>query len=60
MKKRNPVLWSNSVDALDLMTEALKLLLRIGPPAFLDRLREQILLHRRQLRHIIGSEEVEA
>lgn len=60
MKRRNPVDRMDSVDALDLISEALRLLrlkLEAGP-AFLDRLREQILRHRRALRHVIGVEAV--
>lgn len=59
MKKRNPVPFMDSVDALDLLTEALRLLrLKLeAPPDFLDRLREQRLRHKRALRFIIGLEE---
>lgn len=60
---KNPVPVMESIDALDLIDQSLKLL-RDGKaadpmfhlPAFLDRLREQRLRHRRALRHVIGSE----
>jgi hypothetical protein len=58
MKKRNPTHFMDSVDALDLLTEALRLL-RLKKEAsleFLDKLREQILRHRRALRNVIGAE----
>lgn len=60
MKKRNPVVFMDSVDALDLLVESLRLLrLKLeAPPDFLDRLREQILRHQRSLRNIIGMEAV--
>jgi hypothetical protein len=50
----------DSVDALDLLAEALRLLrLKLeASPEFLDKLREQILRHRRALRNIIGLEAV--
>jgi hypothetical protein len=50
----------DSVDALDLLAEALRLLrLKLeASPEFLDKLREQILRHRRALRTIIGLEVV--
>jgi hypothetical protein len=56
--KKNPVSVMDSVDALDLLDESLKLLRDGKPaePAFLDRVREQRLRHRRALRSIIGHE----
>lgn len=59
-KKRNPVHFMDSADALDLIAECLRLL-RLDKPAsleFLDRLREQILRHKRALRNIIGTEKI--
>ena len=60
MRKRNPVQFMDSVDALDLLAEALRLLRlkREALPEFLDKLREQILRHRRALRNVIGTESV--
>ncbi len=48
----------NSVDALDLMSESLKLgrLKKEFPLPLLARLREQIQCHRRGLRNLIGWE----
>ena len=57
-KQKNPVHFMDSVEALDLIAEALRLL-RLGleaPPEFLDRLREQRLRHQRALRSIIGAD----
>lgn len=56
--KKNPVAVMDSVDALDLIDASLKMLRDGKPadPAFLDRLREQRLRHRRALRTVIGHE----
>ncbi len=55
---RNPVKVMDSVDALDLIHNSLKLLRDEVPasPAFLDRLREQRLRHKRALCSVIGAE----
>ncbi len=60
MKKRNPVHFMDSVEASDLIAEALRLLRtkKAASLEFLDRLREQLLRHRRALRNIIGTESV--
>lgn len=60
LKPRNPVPMMDSVDALDLLAEAFRLLRlrRPADPDFIDRLREQKLRHRRCLRNIIGVESV--
>jgi hypothetical protein len=57
-KARNPVDVMDSVDALDLLSRALKAIRdRLAPdPSFLDLLREQIYRHRRALRRVIGAE----
>lgn len=57
-KKRNPVHFMDSVDALDLLQHGL-LLLRTERKAsleFLDQVREQIQRHRIALRNTIGHE----
>lgn len=55
---RNPVRTADSIEALDLIDLSFKLLRDNKPAdaAFLDRMREQRLRHRRALRHIIGLE----
>lgn len=60
MRKTNKVAVMDSVEALDLISESLRLLRlkKEAPPAFLDRLREQVLRHRRALRNVIGNESV--
>lgn len=60
MKKRNPVHFMDSVEASDLIAEALRLLRakREASFEFMDRLREQLLRHRRALRNIIGLESI--
>ena len=58
-RQRSPVAVMDSVDALDIIHTAYKLL-RDNLPAdrpFLDRMREQRYRHRRALRFIIGEED---
>ena len=59
-RPRNPVGLMDSVEALDLIVQSLKLLRDDKPadPGFLDRLREQKLRHRRALKRIIGTESI--
>ena len=61
MKKRrsnNPVLTMDSVDALDLISESLRLLRGVAHPAFVARLREQKQRHARALKRVIGTEDL--
>ncbi len=55
---KSTVCVMDSVEALDLMDQSLKLLRdkKAAEPSFLDRLREQRHCHRRALRSIIGQE----
>ncbi len=60
MRRRNPIHHMDSVEALDLLVECKRLFLakKEASLELLDRLREQILRHRRALRNIIGTEAV--